>query len=239
LTIQATRRFRNGLSFNVNYTYSKSLTDSALNGYAPGIQQNQYDRRLERAPDPSVRPQRLVFDYMYNLPFGHGQRFFPNMNPVANTVLGGWEVVGITTILSGQYLSPAFSGVDPANTNQFSGRPDCVGNGNIGDVRSRIKSGLPMWDQTAFLLPADGRGSYGNCARSVLYGPGRNLWNAGLTKNIMLHEGVRMQIQWELFNAWNHANFGNGTTDITSGNFGRTYSGGGGRSMLFGARIDF
>jgi Carboxypeptidase regulatory-like domain len=244
LTIQATRRFRNGLSFNVNYTYSKSLTDSALNGYAPGIQQNQYDRSLERAPDPSIRPQRLIFDYMYHLPFGRGQRFLPNMNPVANTVLGGWEVVGITTMLSGQYLSPSFSGIDPANTNQFGGRPDCVGNGNLGGIGDLVRAGQPMWNLSAFSLPGDpnatvGRGYYGTCARSVLQGPGRNLWNAGLTKNIMLHEGVRMQIQWELFNAWNHPNFGNGTTNITSGNFGRTSSGGGGRRMLFGARIDF
>ena len=57
--------------------------------------------------------------------------------------------------------------------------------------------------------------------------------------NRMLHEGVRLQIQWELFDAWNHPNFGNGNTNITSGNFGHVSYDGGGRSMWFGGRIDF
>ena len=96
-----------------------------------------------------------------------------------------------------------------------------------------------MYNINAFQVPASGRGYYGNCGRSVLVGPGKNLWNAGLFKNFILHEGVRLQIQWELFNAWNHANFGNGNTNITSGNFGHVFYGGGGRSMLFGGRIDF
>jgi hypothetical protein len=96
-----------------------------------------------------------------------------------------------------------------------------------------------MWNINAFARPATGRGYYGNCGRSVIVGPGKNLWNAGLFKNFMLHEGVRLQIQWELFNAWNHPNWGNGNTNITSGNFGHVSYGGGGRSMLFGGRIDF
>jgi hypothetical protein len=239
LNIQAVHKFGHGLSFNTNYTFAKGLTDSSLRDYAATLTQNQYDRRLERGPDPNVLRQQLIFDYMYQLPVGRGKRFFPQMNRVANGVLGGWEVVGITTMLSGQYLSPSFSGVDPANTNQYSGRPDCVGNGNIGNITGLIKQGLPMWNINAFQVPAQGRGSYGNCGRGVLVGPTTNLWNAGLSKNFVLREGMRLQIQWELFNAWNHPNFSSGDTSVTNGDFGQTFYGGGGRQMLFGARIDF
>jgi hypothetical protein len=237
--IQAVHKFGHGLSFNTNYTFAKGLTDASLRDYAATLTQNQYDRRLERGPDPNVLRQQLIFDYMYELPVGRAKRFFPQMNRVANGVLGGWEVVGITTMLSGQYLSPSFSGVDPANTGQYSGRPDCVGNGNIGNITDLIKQGLPMWNINAFQVPAQGRGSYGNCGQGVLVGPPTDLWNAGLSKNFVLREGMRLQIQWELFNAWNHPVFSPGGTSITNGGFGQTFYGGGGRQMLFGARIDF
>ena len=96
-----------------------------------------------------------------------------------------------------------------------------------------------MWNVNAFQVPAQGRGSYGDCGPGVLVGPTTNLWNAGLSKNFTLREGMRLQIQWELFNAWNHPNFSPGGTSITNGGFGQTFYGGGGRQMLFGARIDF
>ncbi|MCI0540570.1 MAG: TonB-dependent receptor, partial [Verrucomicrobiales bacterium] len=177
LTIQADRKLAHGLWFNANYAFGKALTDVDLRDYAQTAQQNQYNRRLERGPDPNIRKHQLRFSYIYELPVGRGKTFFSGMNRAANVILGGWQVNGITTIISGQLLSPEFSGVDPANTNQFGGRPDLIGNVNIGDMRDRIKSGLPMWDRAAFVVPQDGRGSYGNSGRYVLVGPGRHLWN--------------------------------------------------------------
>jgi hypothetical protein len=239
LTVQVDRKLARGLYFNLNYAFGRAITDVELRGYDPGIQQNQYNRQLERGPDRSVRQHQLRFSYIYELPFGRGQRFLADLPRLANAILGGWQLNGITMMLSGQYVSPVFSGVDPANTNQFGGRPDRLADGNIGDLRDRIKAGLPMWDPTAFAVPADGRGSYGNSGRFVLVGPGTQLWNVGLSKNVRLTEKARLQLRWELFNAFNHANFGNGDTDITSGSFGLTSNGGSARSMLFGARVDF
>jgi len=238
LTVTADHHFRNGLQFNANYAYSKAMTAYSLWG-GTGFQQNQYDQQLEYGPDPLVRNQQFWFDVIYQLPIGRGKAFLPNINPVLNQVIGGWQVVTLTSMLSGQFLSPRFSGVDPANTGQYGGRPDCVGNGNIGNIGTSVMAGQPMWNLNAFQVPTGGRGYYGNCGRSVLTGPGKNLWNAGLTKNFMLHEGVRLQIQWELFNAWNHPNWGNGNTNVSSGNFGITHYGGGGRSMMFGGRLTF
>ena len=148
------------------------LPDQAADSSAMFSTCRQFDRRLERGPDTSIRKHQLRFSYIYVLPVGRGQRFFTQMNRVANTILGGWQFNGITTMLSGRLLSPNFSGADPANTNQFGGRPDRIGDGNIGDMRERIKAGLPMWDQSAFVVPQDGRGSYGNSGRFVLVGPG-------------------------------------------------------------------
>jgi carboxypeptidase family protein/TonB-dependent receptor-like protein len=240
LTIQADRKVARGLFFNINYAFGKALTDVELRGSDPGFQQNQYRRFLERGPDTNIRKHQLRFSYIYELPIGRNRLLLPHLNRVGNAILSGWQLNGITTMISGQYLNPTYSGVDAANTNQTSGRPDRIGDGNIGDIRERIKAGLPMWDVTAFIRPQAGRGYYGNSGRWVLVGPGSQLWNAGLSKNFYLADGkARFQFRWELFNAFNHANFASGSTDITAGDFGRTSSGGAARSMLFGARIDF
>lgn len=132
-------------------------------------------------------------------------------------------------MLTGARLSPSFSGVDPANTNQFSGRPDRLGDGNFdsSQMRDRIEGRVPIFDRSAFERPAAGRGSYGNSARYILTGPGEVTW-----------ERARVQLRYEMFNAFNHSNFNNPSTNITAGNFGLVTGAGKARNMLLGARID-
>jgi hypothetical protein len=152
-TVQADRRVASDLTFNVNYTWAKALTDVNLRDYTSGAQQNQYQRYLERADDPNIRRQQLRFSYIYNLPVGKGKRFLSSIPGVANAIIGGWELAGITTMLTGARLSPTFSGTDPANTNQYGGRPDRIADGNFGssDMRGRIKSRQPIFDENAFV----------------------------------------------------------------------------------------
>jgi len=103
----------------------------------------------------------------------------------------------------------------------------------------RIRAHLPIFDPAAFVVPASNRGYYGNSARFILTGPGSIVWNTGIHKNWALTEGSRLQFRWELFNAFNRANFNNPTTDIQSGSFGLVTTAGAGRSMLFGLRLDY
>jgi hypothetical protein len=107
-------------------------------------------------------------------------------------------------------------------------------------MRDLIRSRQPIFDRSAFLLPATGRGFYGNSARYILTGPGNATWNAGVHKNWRLgEERAQMQFRWEMFNAFNRPNFNNPTTNIQSGAFGLVTTAGSGRSMLFGLRLDF
>ena len=241
-TIQADRRISRSLLFNVNYTWAKSLSDLDLRSSSPGIQQNQYNRSLERADDGNIRRQQLRFNYVYDLPFGRGQKLLSTVHPVANAFIGGWELVGITTMYTGARLSPTYSNSDPANTNQFSGRPDRLGDGNLSssDMGDLIRNRQPVFDLSAFAVPLSGRGYYGNSARNILTGPGLNNWNVGVHKNWLLAaERAKLQFRWEMFNAFNRVNFNNPNTNIQSGSFGLVTSAGAARSMLFGLRLDF
>jgi hypothetical protein len=241
MTVQADRRMSNGLWFNVNYTLAKALTDLDLRSYPSGIQQNQYERYLERADDANLRRHQLRFSYLFDLPFGKGKRVGNSLPAAVNFFVGGWQLGGITTMQTGARLSPAYSNADPANTNQVSGRPDRIGDGNLdGEMGDLIRSGQSIFDRNAFLLPATGRGFYGNSARNILTGPGNSTWNTALHKNWRLAEdGAQFQFRWEMFNAFNRANFNNPTTNIQSGDFGLVTTAGSGRSMLFGLRLDF
>jgi hypothetical protein len=162
---------------------------------------------------------------------------------VLNGLVGGWQLSGITTLLDGARLSPSFSGTDPANTDEWSGkRPDRIGNGNLdaGAMRDLIKTRQPVLDKSAFVVPATGRGYYGNSGRHILTGPGQANWNLVLAKGFMLTEEARLQFRSEFFNVFNHANFGNPNTNISSSSFGRvTGTSGSARRILFGIRIDY
>jgi hypothetical protein len=242
LTIQADRRMSNGLWFNVNYTLAKALTDLDLRSYPSGIQQNQYTRYLERADDANLRRHQLRFSYLFDLPFGRGKKIGNNLAAPINFFIGGWQLGGITTMYTGARLSPAYSNADPANTNQVSGRPDRIGDGNLdsADMGDLIRGRQSIFDRAAFVLPATGRGFYGNSARNILTGPGTSIWNTAVHKNWRLGEDrAQMQFRWEMFNAFNRANFNNPTTNIQSGDFGLVTSAQSGRSMLFGLRLDF
>jgi len=242
LTMQADRRMSRGLWFNINYTLAKALTDTNLNSYSTGAQQNQYARYLERGDDPNIRRQQLRFSYVWDLPIGRGHRLLSAIPRPLDFVIGGWQLAGITTMLTGARLSPGYSNADPAYTNQFSGRPDRIGDGNFdsGGMRDRIKTAARIFDSSAFVVPATGRGFYGNSARMILTGPGTATWNMGIHKNWRLfEERTQAQFRWEMHNAFNRPNFAAPSTNIQAGDFGLVTRAGSGRAMLFGLRFDF
>ena len=244
LNIQADRKMRGGLSFNANYTWSKALSDLFLNSGNQGsaVQQNQYQRYLERGDDPDIRRQQLRFSYIYELPFGRGKYFLRDIPRSLNSFLGGWQLSGITTLLTGARLSPSYNGTDPADTNEWSGlRPDRIGDGNLdpGLMRDNIRNREPVFDKSAFVVPATGRGYYGDSARQILTGPGTANWNIVAAKNFKLSEQARLQFRSEFFNAFNRANFNNPNTNISSSRFGLVTGAAAGRKILFGIRIDY
>src|SRR3989475_1949061 len=241
--IQADRRLARGLSFNVNYTWAKSLTDTTLGGFASSAEQNQYARRLERADDSLVRRHVLRFSYVYHLPFGRGEHLLGNLSGAQNQVIGGWELSGITATATRPRTSASFSGTDPADTNQFSGRPDRIADGNLssGNMRDRIKAGQSIFAINAFVQPETGRGFYGNSARNILTAPGAATWDIVGAENFPLKaERARVQFRWEMFNAFNRANFFAPSTNMSSpSDFGVVNGANSGRFMQFALRIDY
>jgi len=103
---------------------------------------------------------------------------------------------------------------------------------------------IDRWfNAAAFAVPPAGR--FGNSARSVITGPGLVNYNFGLFKYFKIGENARLRADMSSTNFFNHTNFGNPNTDISSAAVGRINSvntsglGGGPRTITIGLRLDF
>jgi hypothetical protein len=205
LQFDVTRRISHGLQFRANYTWSKNLDiNSALTGAQANNQaQMVLDRNnLSRDWGPSaldVKNQASISS-LYALPFGHGR-------------LGGWQINGIATLLSGFPFTPQIGANrsgdgDTRNPDRPSLNPAFSGPVVLGSPNQ-------WFNPNAFALPAPG--TYGNLGRGVYRGPGLADLDLSLFKTTKLTERTNLQFRAEFFNALNHANFGTPNATVFSG----------------------
>ncbi|MEA2542521.1 MAG: hypothetical protein QOH35_3887, partial [Acidobacteriaceae bacterium] len=67
----------------------------------------------------------------------------------------------------------------------------------------------------AFQTPP--QNTYGNVARSVLYGPTTKDWDIGLQRRFKLYEDKSLNLKFDAFNAFNTPNFATPNTALTIG----------------------
>ena len=82
------KRLSHGVRFMANYTWSKKLDRLDY--------LNPQDENLERRISPDDRPQRFVVSGTWQLPFGEGGNFNPQV-PVVNRLISGWDLTSIYT----------------------------------------------------------------------------------------------------------------------------------------------
>jgi hypothetical protein len=238
--IKAEQRFSRGLAFLASYTYSKSIdTASTLN---QGPQWTDPTRRLETARGPSDFDARNRFSsaFEYSLPLGKGRAFLNQWNGAAEKMVSGWGVRGTMIMQTGDLVSPAMNlarvGICAA---ACSARPDRVGNGNLSKSERTVER---FWDINAFqLLPNGGTAArVGNAGRNILYQPGIIGQDLQVFKNTRLFETHSLEFRWEMYNAWNHANWGAASANVeVPATFGKILSRGGTRTMQFALKYAF
>jgi Carboxypeptidase regulatory-like domain/TonB dependent receptor-like, beta-barrel len=183
LQISVAKRLSSGLAFQGSYTWSHWI-DNAISEAGYGAQgpnpQNIRNRRAERGNDPADLRHRLVFSYIYELPFGEGKRW-GNRNTAVTKILGGWQINGITTLQSGLPFTPVLA--SPTTNTGTGSRPDRIGEGSLPRSQRTLER---FFDVTAFTTPA--QFTYGNAGRNILYGPGYVNFDFSLFKNVRLGE---------------------------------------------------
>ena len=246
LVIKAeTKNPRHGLYLLLGYTYSKAF-DNGLADYqgTPGGV-SYFPLSVSATADKSLSEINLTHNFvgnlLYDLPVGKGQKLGSNMSGVANAVLGNWHFNTIAHLHSGfpLFMTTAVnnSGTNLGGNSPGSNRPDRVCDGKLSGSQQSINE---WFDTSCFVDPAPGK--LGNAARSSLSGPDFINFDISLLKTMPLaNDRAQVQFRSEVFNVFNHPQFGQpGTTEGQGTGFGMIqYTVGNPRLIQFALRIMF
>lgn len=252
LQMQIDRRFQNGLTFQVAYTFSKSLDTRSFDpaftlagaGALQSAASSPFDinnRRYNYAPSDFDRTHALQSYWIYELPFGRGKKFGNSVGRAANMVIGGWQVAGFFTLQGGRPFT-VFSG---ANTvfNTVNSTADCNGC-TRADGAVREEGGLKWYfspEERARFAAATAFGSVGTTGRNLFRGPGSFSMDMSFSKRVYFTEGMHLELRGDATNFTNTPTFGFPTTTVTSATFGRIRDTviSGSRKIQLGAKFTF
>jgi hypothetical protein len=213
------RRTVGALTVSLAYTYSHSIDDSSDRSDTAFV--NAYDIAANRGSSVFDLRHNFSISYVYGLPFFKG-------SGLTHTLLGGWQVSGITVAQSGLPFTVT-NGTDfgdnagVGNGVGTGSRPDLVGDPYAVTSAQKTAAssvfGPLAYNPAAFALPTGL--TFGNVGRNTLYLPGRINFDFGLFKEFPIREKMGFQFRWELFNAFNHTQFsgvsGNDTIGSNAG----------------------
>jgi hypothetical protein len=211
LQLNLTKRFSYGLQFEAAYTLSKSIdtasaTESVFsNGALGSFRQDPFDSRGQRGLSDFDTRNNFVANFLYDLPFGKGQRYGGSIDGVAGKLVGGWSTGGIVNLRSGFpfNVSLGFDRVGSGIDNPQYLRPNLAPGKKIEDAITGDPSAFV--DPSFFQLqPA---GFYGNSPRNAVRGPNLKTFDMTLTKRTAITERLRTEFRFEAFNLFNRANF--------------------------------
>ncbi|MGH9721746.1 MAG: carboxypeptidase regulatory-like domain-containing protein [Bryobacteraceae bacterium] len=219
LGTKLTKRYSNGLTYLMSYTWAKSIdTSTAIRtqGADTLFPQNSYCRSCEKARSSHDVLHRYVTSALWDLPFGKGRKYSIE-NGILNTFAGGWQVGSILTLQTG-FPGIVTNGLDTSNTGAIFDRPNSTG------VNAALPRGQQdpqrFFDTTAFVFNL--AGTHGNVGRNTIDLPGIIGWDFSLLKDFTITERHKLQFRFEAFNFPNHPNWGDPNRNIAAGaNFGR------------------
>jgi len=253
------------LSLRASWTWSKAIDNqSEVFATSAGASrwENVFDPRSDRGPSAFDRRHRVALTYVYALPHlrNHG---------LLTTALGGWQTSGTIQFQTGAPQTIYLGGWDQNGDGEAANdrptlinarapinySPGCIndptcisGVGYMDPVAGLMdfNTGAPgTLNQFRYLVYPQGSGVQGNVGRNTYYLPGQQYWNLSVSKNFTLFQESRyFQIRADLFNAFNHPNFGL----VSSPTFGDALSGdflnvnstiGGGRNIVLWGKIVF
>jgi hypothetical protein len=115
--VELRRRLAQGMQFQLNYSFSKSLADGATaSGTVFSQPTTLRDLRMDKHPDGFDIRNAFKANYIYELPFGAGRHFFSGTsNKVVKKALEGWEMAGVLRLQSGVPIT--LSGTGTVNGN--------------------------------------------------------------------------------------------------------------------------
>jgi hypothetical protein len=230
LQLSANHRLARGFTVLASYTFSKNIDNGAGNSVGDTSPRDGSNFSAEKGLSSNHIPHRFVGSFIWELPALTGK------TALVRQVFGGWEINGIATFESGTYFN-VISGRDNSGNGINLDRPDLAGNPYLSGDRSKADLIARWFDPNAFRQNAPG--TYGNIARNLLEGPGKEVVDIGIVKSFLIRERHRVQFRAEAFNAFNRVNLDNPNANISNATVGRITSDGAPRVFQLALRYQF
>jgi hypothetical protein len=205
LQTSLSKRFRQGWSFNLNYTLSRAM---GLRG-AP----NSDNQVVVRIPDLYYLNETVadfnrthVFNArsIVELPFGRNRRWL-NSGGVVAAIAGGWQWNNVLSLRSGTPFTVTASAT-LLNTPSITQNPADQVKDDV-EMLGGVGRGNSYFDPFAFAPVTEQR--LGNAGFNSLVGPGRTQWDMNLFRQINLGGQTNLQLRIEAFNLTNTPHFSN------------------------------
>lgn len=237
LQVQLIQREIRGLTYHVNYTYSKTMDLTSginlING-EPGLIQDPHNPYQMYGLSASDQTHRLVATYAYEIPKGlfHAR--------AADWLVAGWTTSGVYQLASG--FPFAINGGESADQMGEYYASRILANSTFHNS-SGFKSGLGQWfDTSKYSTPPLGR--YGNTNKSPERTPYFTNLDASFGKTTQLFEKTSLMIRLDVFNlgsSWHSTEVGNDylfpDATVTDSNFGSLINPNYGTASLWNPRI--
>ncbi|MGD0647746.1 MAG: carboxypeptidase regulatory-like domain-containing protein [Acidobacteriaceae bacterium] len=214
-----------GLSFQISYTLAHSLDNASSYenaGYGQGRGYNQFNKQLNYGNSTFDARQRLVIAPIYTVPTITGHSLY---SPI-NLALSGWQISFITTLATGFPFDVSYAG-GSANSlwcspgESFYACPD-EPNQSGPLVRANPRTFIPGLNRTQWFVAKQSGfsqaplGQFGDESRNKYHGPGINNTDLVIAKNFILSHGMSIQIRMQNSNVFNHTNFLNPSSNVSS-----------------------
>lgn len=255
LQVVLRKRMSHGVTFDFNYTYSKSIdlssnaerisVDGSLN--IGGLTINSWSPYQLRGLSDFDTAHQINSNWLIELPFGKGRWIGRDSNKLTDAIIGGWQLSGLARWTTGFPVTLDNSGTWPTNW-QLEGAATLIGSAHTATTKrpdgsvNLFPTALPITDVGLGPFRHDLPGESGT--RNPIRGPGFAGLDLGLSKRWKLPYGEShsLVLRWEVFNVLNLTRFDVGTidNDISSASFGN-FSGllTNPRVMQFALRYEF
>lgn len=210
LWVTADKQLSRGLMFLATYTYSKSLDYNSLSTGESYVIQNAYNPRGDYGPSEFDARHRIVLSGFYQFPF------------TKNRLVSGWQVGIVQQAQSGNPLNPTLA-IGPGPGISLTVRPDITGAvTTTGDPSQWFASKAVFVSPCVPAVPPATLPTChpGDLGRNAILGPGFLDTDFSVTKDTKITERFTLQFRSEMFDVFNHPNFGNPVLNVTSGSFG-------------------
>jgi hypothetical protein len=206
LFVQVQRRMSQGLSLNFSYTFAKSIMLDGMDF------NNQFDFSNTHAPSLLDQRHRISLAGVY----------YPRLERLTSSetgraLLSGWMLSSVMEFSSGRPYAGLLSPACTSSTLSFN---NCDGaDGNLNDSAF-------IQDTANTAGGINGAGPTPGIGLNSFYGPWLERIDVGLARNISIKEGKELQLQVQVFNLFNHANYyvqnGNGINQLQYNPIGTT-----------------